>query len=128
MFTIARPTVVLPLPDSPTRPRVSPWSSVNETPSTARTSPVLRSSTPPNIGNLTFRFLTSRMGGIFFVRDPVQMASDEMTWGSLDQCRFDVRARFESIRAARCELAADGQVENVRHGARNGGEPLRLGP
>ena len=38
---MARPTVVFPQPDSPTRPSVSPRSSVNETPSTARTSAVL---------------------------------------------------------------------------------------
>src|SRR6187431_934965 len=114
MFTIARPTVVLPLPDSPTRPSVSPWSSVKDTPSTARTSPVLRSSTPPNIGNLTFRFFTSRMGGIFFVRDSVQMASDEVTRRPLDQGGLDVRTGFESIGASRGELAACRQIENVR--------------
>src|SRR3954447_10422694 len=37
--TTSRATVDLPLPDSPTNPNVSPASSVNETPSTARTAP-----------------------------------------------------------------------------------------
>ena len=41
--TIARPVVLLPQPDSPTSPRVSPRRSSNETPSTARTSPTWRS-------------------------------------------------------------------------------------
>ena len=39
---IARPVVDLPQPDSPTRPSVSPRFMVNETPSTARTSPMWR--------------------------------------------------------------------------------------
>ena len=37
--TIARPMVVLPHPDSPTRPSVSPARRTKETPSTARISP-----------------------------------------------------------------------------------------
>jgi hypothetical protein len=38
-FTMARPTVVLPQPDSSTRPTVSPRAILNETPSNARTIP-----------------------------------------------------------------------------------------
>src|SRR5215469_671875 len=37
-----RPVVVLPHPDSPTRPRVSPAFRLNDTPSTARTAPTWR--------------------------------------------------------------------------------------
>ncbi len=48
--TMARPMVVLPDPDSPTRPSVSPRSIVNETPSTARTQPVRLRMTPVRIG------------------------------------------------------------------------------
>src|SRR5476651_1426519 len=113
MFTIARPTVVLPQPDSPTSPSVSPWLSANDTPSTARTSPVLRSSTPPKIGNLTFRSWTSRMGGIVFVGDSVKVAADEMARCAFDQRRLGAGTRFESIGAARRELAAGRQLENV---------------
>ena len=42
--------VVLPQPDSPTSPSVSPRSRVNETPSTARTVPRLRPSSPRRTG------------------------------------------------------------------------------
>src|SRR5262249_11569887 len=59
MLTIARPTVVLPHPDSPTSPSVSPRCSWNEMPFTASTSPTRRSNTPPNTGNLTTRFWIS---------------------------------------------------------------------
>ena len=43
---MARPTVVLPQPDSPTRASVSPGKIVRSTPSTARTWPVTRCRTP----------------------------------------------------------------------------------
>ena len=39
-FKIERAAVVLPQPDSPANPRLSPFSKVNETPSTALTQPV----------------------------------------------------------------------------------------
>src|SRR5919204_456140 len=39
---MARPVVDLPQPDSPTRPRVSPFSTKKSTPSTARTAPTWR--------------------------------------------------------------------------------------
>src|SRR3954471_14679342 len=128
IFTMARPTVVFPLPDSPTKPSVSPRSSVKDTSSTARTSPVLRSSTPPNIGNLTFRFLTSRMGGICLARDSVQVAPDEMSRSALHERGLDARAGLEPIRTSRRELAAGWQVEDIRHRSRNGGQALRPGP
>ena len=51
---IARPTVDLPHPDSPTRPSVSPRPIESVTPSTALTSPTWRSRTSPLlIGNQT---------------------------------------------------------------------------
>src|SRR6476469_7543277 len=50
-WRIARPNVVFPLPDSPTRPSVSPRNMSRETPSTARTGP-----------NLTFRSRTEIRG------------------------------------------------------------------
>src|SRR4051794_23416349 len=46
---------LLPEPDSPTTPRISPSSSVRLTPSTAR-------STPLEVGNSTERFWMSRRG------------------------------------------------------------------
>src|SRR5947199_2151524 len=127
MLMMARPTVVLPQPDSPTTPSVSPFSSVNDTPSTARTSPVFLNSRPPNTGNLTFRFLTSRMCGIFFVGDSVEVAADEMARRALDQHRLDIGARLEPVRATRGEFAAGRQIENVGHRARNRRQALGPG-
>jgi len=47
---------LLPEPDSPTIPSTSPWPSVNETPSTART-------TPSSVLKETLRSRTSSRGG-----------------------------------------------------------------
>src|SRR5579859_5977409 len=60
MRTIARPTVVLPDPDSPTSPSVSPRLIVRLTPSTAWTQPVVRRKIPLVTGNQTRRPSTSR--------------------------------------------------------------------
>ena len=52
---MARPSVVLPEPDSPTTPTVSPSRTLIETPSTALTWPTVRRRSPRLIGNQTFR-------------------------------------------------------------------------
>src|SRR6478672_68000 len=52
---IVRQVTLLPEPDSPTMPSVCPLSTVNETPSTART-------TPSSVLKYVFRSLTSRRG------------------------------------------------------------------
>src|SRR5678815_5625719 len=157
MLTIARPTVVLPHPDSPTSPSVSPWRSWNEMPFTASTSPTRRSNTPPKTGNLTTRFwMSSRMSLVIrLVRQRVvarrcdrhavrshrgRLASDRglsAIWVEMaphpvarrvfNQRRLDIRARFERIRTPRHKLAADGQAVDVGNGAGNHGEPARLG-
>src|SRR4051794_34209443 len=58
---ISRPVVVLPQPDSPTRPSDPPLASVNETPSTAWTCATVRRITPPDLtGKYFFRSRTSR--------------------------------------------------------------------
>src|SRR5215471_8235403 len=58
--TMARPSVVLPLPDSPTRPTVSAVASLRERPSTACTCPTVRRNTVPRvIGKCTRRSRTS---------------------------------------------------------------------
>src|SRR3712207_7365833 len=54
-LTRVRPVVVLPQPDSPTRPRVSPAESVKLTPSTAYTVPTCLRVTPPRIGKCVLR-------------------------------------------------------------------------
>jgi hypothetical protein len=55
-----RPTVVLPLPDSPTSPSTSPFRMAKETPSTALTFPTTRERTPPRMGKCFFKSLISR--------------------------------------------------------------------
>src|SRR3989338_10129211 len=58
-FTIILPSVVLPQPDSPTRPRFSPAASARSTPSTARTKDRGRARDPPLTGNDFLMFLSS---------------------------------------------------------------------
>ena len=60
---MARPSVVLPEPDSPTTPSVSPLRMASETPSTALMWPMVRRSTPRLIGNHTFRSRVSTITG-----------------------------------------------------------------
>ena len=55
---INRPTVVLPQPDSPTSPSVSPRWMAKLTPSTALTWPTTRWSTPPWTGKYLTRSVT----------------------------------------------------------------------
>ena len=59
---IVRPVVVLPQPDSPTRPSVSPGATSNETSFTALTAPTCRANTPFLIGKCFSRFRTERSG------------------------------------------------------------------
>ena len=56
---IASPSVVLPEPDSPTMPSVSPLRTAMLTPSTALMWPTVLRSTPRLIGNQTLRSLAS---------------------------------------------------------------------
>ena len=60
---IARPSVVLPEPDSPTTPSVSPLRTSMLTPSTALMWPTILRSTPRLIGNQTFRSSVSTTTG-----------------------------------------------------------------
>lgn len=59
-----RPTVVLPQPDSPTRPRVSPRSMWKETSSTALTCPWVSWRSPDLMGNQVLRCWTERRGWV----------------------------------------------------------------
>jgi hypothetical protein len=54
-----RPVVVLPQPLSPTSPSTSPSRTENDTPSTARTWPTVRDSSPLRIGKYFLRSVTS---------------------------------------------------------------------
>src|SRR5688572_10058194 len=121
----ARPTVVLPHPDSPTSPSVSPRRSVSETSSTARTAPVRRGMTPLITGKLTLRSVTSRIASWVSMTVIVQVTADPMPGRHFDERRFLVRAWFEAFLAARRELAADGQPVNVGDRAGDGLQPRR---
>ena len=57
-----RPVVVLPQPDSPTRPSVSPRRMEKLTPSTALTRAASPPKMPPPMGKCLTRFRTSRIG------------------------------------------------------------------
>src|SRR2546427_11350075 len=59
---IVRPSVDLPQPDSPTRPRVSPALISRSTPSTARTWATVRCRTPEATGNHVFSPRTDTSG------------------------------------------------------------------
>ena len=59
----ASPSVVLPEPDSPTTPSVSPLRSAMLTPSTALMWPTVLRSTPRRIGNQTLRSFASSSSG-----------------------------------------------------------------
>ena len=60
---MARPSVVLPEPDSPTTPSVSPLRNSMLTPSTALMCPTTLRSTPRLTGNQTFRSFASMTTG-----------------------------------------------------------------
>src|SRR3982751_3424135 len=61
----ASPSVVLPEPDSPTTPSVSPLRTARLTPSTALMCPTVERSSPRLIGNQTFRPLADITTGEF---------------------------------------------------------------
>lgn len=65
ILTIARASVDLPEPGSPTRPRVSRGLTERSTPSTAHTHPTRRRRTPRLIGNHTRMSSASRSGSIW---------------------------------------------------------------
>src|SRR3990167_7341014 len=127
MLTIARPTVVLPQPDSPTRPIVSPRTSASDTPSTARTSAFFRGMTPPKTWKLTRRSCTSRMTSPDITMAVVmQVAADPVRRRGLDERRLEIAARVEPLGTACAERAAGRQQVDVRH--RSGNRRQAAGP
>ena len=75
-FMIIRPVVVLPQPDSPTRPTVSPPAMSKLIPSTARTARAgPRSKSPRRTGKCFTRFLTSMSGGCAGIPSPPETGS-----------------------------------------------------
>src|SRR2546422_259022 len=119
ILRMARPVVLLPQPDSPTRPRVSPRRTSNDTPSTAFTLPTWRRTTAPAItGKWTFRSVTSRtMSGAEL---GMEMAGGQMVGRALDQQGAMVAAEIGGAPAARREGATRRQG-----GGGGGGGPHR---
>src|SRR5262245_23101186 len=126
-----RPTVDLPQPDSPTRPRVSPRLIVKLTPSTAKTVPTRRCKSPFRIGKYFLRSRTSStiaLGSgiaipIKFARPP---AGGPMAWALLFVIGILVAAAVVGVRAARRENAAGGQIAQCGYHAGNFLEAIRI--
>src|SRR5581483_2260767 len=66
---MVRPTVVLPQPDSPTMPSVSPFLMEKLTSSTACTCATTRCITPARTGKYFFKFCTAIRSGCFLTVD-----------------------------------------------------------
>ena len=115
MLTIARPTVLLPHPDSPTNPSVSPWLSSKLTPSTAFTSAILRAKTPPTTGKRTRRSWISRSFSISNFGIPY--GSLETRW-HLTQCPGAVSIRSGSITSHRSNRSVH-RVTNLQPAGRS---------
>src|SRR3990167_11339145 len=117
IFRTASPVVLLPQPDSPTRPSVSPLLTLNDTPSTAFTLPTCRRTTAPAItGKWTLRSRTSRTvsgrtaSGTELV---MEMTGGKMFGTALDQGRPLGPATIDGIATPRGEGAARRQVGEI---------------
>src|SRR4029450_3055095 len=112
IFRMASTVVPLTQPDSPTRPKVSPRRTSNETPSTAFTLPTWRRMTAPAItGKWTFRSVTSRT--VSGAELGMEMTGGQMVGSALDQHWAMVAAEVGGAPAARGEGAARRQVGEV---------------
>src|SRR5262245_41989286 len=125
ILSTARPVVLLPHPDSPTRPRVSPRRTSNEMPSTAFTLPTWRRTTAPAMtGKWTFRSFTSRT--VSGAELGMEKTGGQMVGSARHQRRALAAADVGGAAAARREGAARRQVGEVgrraldRHQARAG--------
>src|SRR5215831_6734164 len=116
-----RPTVDLPQPDSPTSPSVSPASIVKLTPSTAKTVPPTRCSSPRWIGKCFLRSRTSRTASGMVV--PVKLARAP-TGGPVAGTPLLVSgvlraASVLSVGTTRSKHAPGWEITQRRHSARN---------
>src|SRR5262249_37507690 len=99
------PTVVLPLPLSPTRPSVSPLSTSNETSSTARSGVCAKM--PVRIAKLFLRLLTLRIGcSLMLILSIKQHACGRRVARDRDALRPDSGAAIERVLAAWVEATA----------------------
>src|SRR5438034_747206 len=141
---IERPSVDLPQPDSPTRPIVSPWRMARSTPSTARTWPTTRLTTPERTGNQVLSPRTSISGsaGVQRARFPRCVASAGIRIQALPRLRHPAprelgsnlaelrlvgRAALDRERAAGLKLTSARKLSHVRGRAYDRLERLVLG-
>src|SRR5256885_3209609 len=135
---IARPSVVLPQPLSPTSPRVSPGATARLTLSTALTYARTRLNSPCFTGKWTFRFLTSsrftraEQSGVVRIqsfletgqsRIPVK-APGPMIRLHLQKLRHFLRTIAPRFRAPRMETTARRKRPEIRNAAGNGGQTI----
>ena len=123
-LNMARPTVDLPHPDSPTRPRVSPRRMVKVTPSTAFTSPTWRSSsTPLLMGNQT-RSSSSSTSASPFTLPWASTASPGVTQRlrAADAATHLPARGGSTLRAAPCRAARAEAAAGRRHPSAAGSE------
>src|SRR5687768_5017676 len=117
---ISLDVVVLPQPDSPMRPRVSPAPIVKSIPSTALTDTPPRPSSPVRTGKCFLSPRTSSTGG-GMVHEP---AAGDAAVALGEVARFFARAARQRLGAAGVEGAARRQARQVRRLARDRVERL----
>src|SRR5215469_18208001 len=113
---ISLDVVVLPQPDSPIRPSVSPAAIVMSTPSTALTQPVLRrSSTPVLTGKYFCRFCSSSSGADILSLCPLlsEPASRCPSGSNLPVLRFSRHALRQRAGAAGVKCATVAQLGQI---------------
>src|SRR5262249_42306668 len=129
---MVRPTVVLPHPDSPTRPTVSAGPTLKLTSSTACTKPMVRRSSPRRTGKYFLRPFTSStaaLSGIGGTHDLVGMpAGRPVLRGLLLVGWILLAAHVAGKGAARRETAAGRQIAEGGHNAGNFLQPLHGDP
>src|SRR5262245_22007047 len=112
-----KPVTDLPEPDSPTRPRMRPLSTVNETPSTAL-------SVPARVSNQVRRSSTARVVLTLLlqagIEDLAQLVADQVDADDRDQQR-DAGEEADPVLAREHELVAVGDQQ--AEGRLGDGEP-----
>src|SRR5688572_1602669 len=123
---MARPSVDLPQPDSPTMPRVSPGFRSNEMPSTALTTPLAPASSPFPIGKWTLRSRTLSKASV--IGAPLrshEMASGRAPAHQALECRRFHRAALDLAIAARRERATGHLTDQSARAALDGAQVVR---
>ena len=127
MPSSARPSVVLPQPDSPTRPSVSPAASERDTPATARTGesaarrqPALATAEQHD----DIASLEDRRHAVTFCRSSARRQLTRWRGASVTSRGSAAAADLGGVRAARGEAAAWRRAERRRHQAGDAGEGI----